>query len=194
MIMFTDWVLTSSGVPIAMQYDNRSRNLVIHGTLPDGWSWSMLVRSGPHFNILDLYPIADGIGTELTADMLSLSGYYTMQLRGTKGDVVRHTNVINTYIPESLSGDAAWPEVPSAFSQIEERLNEINNNPPKPGQDGYWTIYDPDDKEYKPSTIPLPVSGGGIYSSEITAIKVLDLEEYENLDVKNPKTLYCIRG
>lgn len=40
-----------------------------------------------------------------------------------------------------------------------------------------------------------PVMGGGnISSSEISIIKVLDKAEYDALEIKDPKTLYMIRG
>lgn len=160
MIHFADWVISSDcAAPIAMQYDNLSRTLTIAGSFPDGWDWSLLTACRGNLNIIALTPGDNGIGVVLTEDMLSLSGYYAMQLRGTQGDVVRHTNVIEVFIPESLSGDAQWPEVPSEFSQVEQRITAINDNPPKPGPNGYWLIYDPDLGDYAESDVPLPEGG-----------------------------------
>ena len=107
MITFSDWTITSCGPTIARQYDNLSRTLTVLGELPEGWTWTMLVSCGELFNIITLSPVEGGVGADLTEDMLSVSGYYTMQLRGTQGEVVRHTNLINVYIPQSLSGSAA---------------------------------------------------------------------------------------
>lgn len=165
MITFNNWTIEACGAPIAMQYDNLSRSLTVLGDLPDGWTWAMLVESGGSLNIIALSPVEGGVGVTLTDDMLSLAGYYTMQLRGTQGEVVRHTNVIQTYIPASLSGDAQWPTVPSEFTQVEQNIIAINNNPPKPGPDGNWLIYNPDTGEYEESDIPLP--GGGGFGYEI---------------------------
>ena len=160
MITFSDWTITSCGPTIARQYDNLSRTLTVLGELPEGWTWTMLVSCGELFNIITLSPVEGGVGADLTEDMLSVSGYYTMQLRGTQGEAVRHTNLINVYIPQSLSGSAAWPTVPSEFTQIEARITAINDHPPKPGEDGNWMIYNPDAGEYEASDIPLPDSGG----------------------------------
>lgn len=161
MITFSDWTIESCGPPIAMQYDNLSRTMEVLGGIPDGWTWAMLVEAGGNLNIINLSPVEGGVGVTLTADMLSAAGYYTMQLRGTRGDVVRHTNTIRVYIPESLSGDAEWPAVPSEFTQIEQNINAINENPPKPGPNGFWLIYDPEKGEYQESDIPLPEGGMG---------------------------------
>lgn len=166
MITFDNWVINNPcGPPIAMQYDNLSRMLMVTGNIPDGWTWAMLVRCHGKMNIISLAPVEGGIGVTLTNDMLALSGYYTMQLRGTQGDVVRNTNQIQVFIPESLSGDAQWPTVPSEFTQVEQNIIAINNNPPKPGPDGNWLIYNPDTGEYEESDIPLP--GGGGFGYEI---------------------------
>ena len=107
----------------------------------------------------------------LTEDMLSLSGVYFMQLRGTQDEVVRHTNIIQAFIPKSLSGDAQWPEVPSEFSQMEARMQELNDHPPYPGDNGYWMVWDLDTHDYTESAIPLPEVDkgppGGYYTPSV---------------------------
>ena len=196
MITFTDWELAADGDVIARQYDNLSRTLCITGDIPAGWGWDLLVSAQGNLDIIALSPTDGGIGVTLTAGMLALSGYYTLQLRGTRqdggipgsgdgtggistvsddksgetvpasGDVtddgvtVRHTNQIQVYIPASLSGDAQWPEVPSEFTQMEQRLQDLNRHPPTPGADGMWMLWDPDTGQYEPSDIPLPEGGG----------------------------------
>lgn len=164
MIQFSNWTISAlCGEVIARQYDNLSRTLTVMGDLPAGWDWAMLVECRGNLNIITLSPVEGGVGATLTDDMLALSGYYTMQLRGTQGDVVRHTNQIQVFIPDSLSGDAQWPEVPSEFTEIEQTIIAINNNPPKPGVNGYWLIYNPETGEYEESDIPLPEGGGFPY-------------------------------
>lgn len=191
MITFNNWTITSCGAPIAMQYDNLSRSLNVVGEMPDGWDWAMLVESGGNLNIISLSPVDGGVGVTLTDDMLSLSGYYIMQLRGTQGEVVRHTNVIQTYIPASLSGDAKWPIVPSEFTQIEQNIISINNNPPKPGVNGYWMIYNPETGEYEESDIPLPGGGGFGYEIghglKVTGTNTLEVDTA--IDVEQDNTL-----
>ena len=161
MILFDKWTIQAQREVIARQYDNLSRTLTVMGDLPAGWDWAMLVESGRNLNIISLSPVEGGVGVTLTDDMLSLSGYYTMQLRGTQGEVVRHTNIIQAFIPKSLSGDAQWPTVPSEFTQVEQNIIAINNNPPKPGVNGFWMIYNPQTGEYEESDIPIPGDGGG---------------------------------
>lgn len=111
-ILFADWRIQADGEVIARQYDNLSRSIVIVGDIPDGYTWDLLVQAGHNLNIIRLSEMDGGIGVVLTAEMLSVSGLYTMQLRGTlqsDGATVRHTNKISANVPPSLSGDAQWP-------------------------------------------------------------------------------------
>ena len=189
MLIFNDWQIKNDGTLIARQYDNLSRTLTVMGDLPAGWDWAMLVECRGNFNIITLSPVEGGVGATLTDDMLALSGYYTMQRRGTQGDVVRHTNQIQVFIPDSLSGDAQWPEVPSEFTQVEQNILAINNNPPKPGVNGYWMIYNPETGEYEESDIPLPEGGGFPYQIgnglKVTGGDTLEVDTATNVEEDN---------
>lgn len=155
MITFNNWVISNSGL-IAYQFDNLSAYLEITGDIPTGWTWNLYLQSGANLNIVSLTETENGIGIELTAEMLALSGDYYIQLQGTQGDVVKHTNIIRVYIPTSLSGNVQWPTVPSEFTQVEQRIQTLNSNPPYPGDNGYWMIYDIDSGAYIQSSLPLP--------------------------------------
>lgn len=188
MIIFSGWKISSCGDPIAMQYDNLSRQLTVTGDIPDGWSWDMLVSLGDNLNIISLTPIDGGISVTLTQDMLSQSGYYTMQLRGAQGEMVRHTNTVDVFIPSSLSGDAQWPEVPSEFTQVENTIRELNNHPPTPGPNGMWMIYNPDTGEYEESDIPLPEGGSGYvigHGLKVTGTNTLEVDTAEDVEQDN---------
>ena len=126
MITFNNWVISNSGL-IAYQFDNLSAYLEITGDIPTGWTWNLYLQSGANLNIVSLTETENGIGIELTAEMLALSGYYYIQLQGTQGDVVKHTNIIQVYIPRSLSGNVQWPTVPSEFTQVEQRIQTLNS-------------------------------------------------------------------
>ena len=122
MLKFTDWSVSAKDNIIARQYDNKLL-LEINGDLPQGWSWSLLVQQGSNSDVWGLVPTDNGLVCELTRDMLCMRGYYTIQLRGIRADgTVRHTNILRCMVPESLSGEGQWPDAPSEFAQIEERL------------------------------------------------------------------------
>lgn len=148
MIIFNNWQITAPRSVIARQYDNLSRRLEVVGNLPEGYTWSILVQVGSAMDVITLEPMEGGAGVTLTADQLSQSGYYQMQLRGTQVDVVRHTNVISVFIPASLSGDGQWPTLPSEFTQAEQRIRELNEHPSIPGQNGFWMVWDTEADQY----------------------------------------------
>ena len=157
MIYFEDWVLTADpGTIIGQQYDNETVSLTVFGAFPDGWSWAAMVQLGDNLNIIDLSPVEGGVGVVLDADMLALSGSYSLQLKATNGDMVRHTNVVYVGVNASLSGAAQWPTVPSEFSQAEARIRELNAHPPIPGDEGFWLTWDLERDEYVTSDLPLP--------------------------------------
>ena len=151
------WRLTvDAGPVIARQYDNLTRRLEIVGQFPEGWDWTLLVQADKHLDLIALTAMEGGLGVDLTKEMLALSGYYTVQLKGVQGKLVRHTNQVRIFIPDSLSGDANWPEVPSEFSQVEANIRELGEHPPIPGDGGYWLVWDLEKKEYVTSDLPLP--------------------------------------
>lgn len=159
MIVFdpTTWTISlpPSESPIARQYDNLTRSILVTG-VPEGWDWTLLVQASGKLDLIDLEPVEGGVGVTLTAQMLALSGFYTIQLRGTQGDLVRHTNVLQVLVPKSLSGSATWPTVPSAVEQVLQQTAELNQHPPYPGDGGYWMTWDLDTHAYVESQFPLP--------------------------------------
>ena len=124
MIRFDNWTIQADGEVIARQFDNLTRTLTVAGDIPAGWEWAVLVQVGNAMDIIPLTAAEGALSIVLTAQQLSIAGYYQMQLRGTQGDLVRHTNMVTVYIPASLSGDEQWPTVPSEFSDLERRVNE----------------------------------------------------------------------
>ena len=138
----------------------------------------MLVSVGGCLDALPLSPYEDGFSFLLSAENLSLSGTYALQLRGRQGEDIRHTNVIYLLVPESLSGDAAWPSLPTEFSQAEQRIAEYNAHPPIPGANGFWMLWDIDQHKYAESLFPLPEGGGFPYQlgSSLKVVGVNTLE------------------
>lgn len=156
MLIFSDWIIKTDGDLIARQYDNLTRELLVMGDLPEGWAWELLVQASGSVNVIALAPREEGVGVTLTADMLTKAGPYTLQLRGGRGEEVRHTNVIQVVVPASLVGDATWPELPSEFSQAEANIRALNAHPPIPGDNGYWLLWDLEAEDYVESQLPLP--------------------------------------
>lgn len=163
MIQFKDWRLEWDGSPVAMQFDNGSVRLEIVGEMPAGYDWELLVREPEGgMDILALEKQPDGVGILLKRENLPKWGTYALQLRGTlqaDGTTQRHSTVAEVLVPESLSGDTAWPEIPAAFRQLEARLKELAAHPPKPGSEGYWLLWDAEEGAYHDSN--LPVGAGG---------------------------------
>ena len=148
MIQFQDWTIQAQGQVLARQYDNLTRELRIEGDMPQGWDWDLLVQAGELLDVIRLTPDGNSLSVILTAEMLALSGFYLLQLRGTQGEKVRHTNAIRVFVPESLSGDAQWPELPTEFSQAEADIRSLNAHPPIPGEDGFWLLWDLEAERY----------------------------------------------
>ena len=162
MIRFEDWRLVWDGAPVAMQFDNGSTALEIRGTLPEGYGWELLLQEPEGgLDILPMEQAEDGVRVVLKRENLPRGGTYGVQLRGTGQEdpaVRRHSSVVGVVIPQSLSGDTAWPEIPTKFSELEERLRQMLAHPPKPGADGYWMLWD-EENGYQPSQLPVGSAG-----------------------------------
>ena len=161
-LLFSDWVLSKSqGGLLGYQYDNLTRELVVQGDLPEGWTWDILVSASGNG---DTWPLTLGDGQAsitLTDDNLSVHGEYYLQLRGTNGDQVRHTNVVTAYNSRSLSGAGQWPTLPTEWIQAEKDIKELNAHPPVPGSNGYWLLWDLSSHSYQESDLPVPVGPAG---------------------------------
>ena len=108
------------------------------------------------YNIIDLTRNGNICTAVLTKDMLPFTGKYIMQLRGISGDKVYHSDTFDCWVKYSIEPASTYDPVPSEFYQIEQNVTEMNNHPPKPGQNGYWLVWDVITHQYKESAIPLP--------------------------------------
>lgn len=189
MITFANWQIQADSQILAMQYDNGTCVLSVSGDLPEGWTWEMLVSVGGYLDVLPLSPYEDGFSFLLSAENLSLSGTYALQLRGRQGEDIRHTNVIYLLVSESLSGDAVWPTLPTEFSQAEQRIAEYNAHPPIPGPNGFWLLWDINQHKYIESPFPLPEGGGFPYqlgkTLKITGVNTLEVNTAGQVEADN---------
>ncbi len=146
MIQFKDWQIWADPRLSLQQNDHLSRELIVSGPLPEGWDWTMLVQVDGQMDLWPLHPHqGGGVSILLTAQQLGPGGFYRMQLRGTRGDITRHTNVITLFVPRSLCGDKQWPVLPTEFSQAEQRILAIRDeaeryvsHPPIIMDDHWW--------------------------------------------------------
>lgn len=163
MIEWKDWRLTWDGAPAAMQFDNGSVWLDVIGDMPEEYDWELLLQEPEGgLDILPMQARPGGAGVLLQRENLPKGGTYTLQVRGTlRADSVtqRHSSVTEVLVPESLSEGAAWPELPTAFRQLETRLRELAAHPPQPGGEGYWMLWDAESGAYQTSRLPVGTGG-----------------------------------
>lgn len=153
---FSSWHIEASEGILGRQYDNLAHQIVVVGSLPEGYTWDMLVECRGNYNIIPLTLNDTGASATLTADQLALSGYYDFQLRGTQNSVIHHTNSTQIFIPDTIVGPGTWPVLPTEFSEAEAAIKELNAHPPVPGENGYWMIWDLDTHAYVQSDLPIP--------------------------------------
>lgn len=165
MLYMKDWeVCAPPGFSLGFEGDNGATVLEVSTDLTEEWDLKVDVEKDGEKNIIQLTRTGMVYSTLLTASMLADDGTYAMQVRGTLGDYVRHSNLFYATVFRSINAvDFFPPPLPSEFEQMEDRLTSINDNPPMPGENGYWMIWNPDKKEYEESDIPLPAeSSGGV--------------------------------
>lgn len=198
MIYFKNWELTADCEVLARQHDNLTRSITVTGDLPPDWTWEMYVSAGGNMDILPMQQDETGISVLLTAQNLPVAGEYTFELHGTQGEKTRSTNSIHVYIPPTMSGDAHWPEIPTAFTELEKRMQALANTYPTIGDNGNWVIADKDTGVSAKGLTPfigdngnwwigeedtgVPASGGGhgnVFSNDVSAIRVLTRAEYD---------------
>ena len=184
---FSCWHIEASEGILGRQYDNLAHSIVVVGSLPEGYTWDMLVECRGNYNIIPLTVNATGASATLTADQLALSGYYDFQLRGTKDSVIHHTNTTQVFVPDTIVGPGTWPVLPTEFSEAEAAIKELNAHPPIPGVTGYWMLWDLDTGEYVTSDIPLPQVGEGGVLRINSLDETLHLSQEGQLSVNTAK-------
>ena len=160
-LTFSNWKITKPSGTLGYQYDNDSQVLTLGGILPEGYTWDALVQSGQNFDVWNLEPSENGPTITLSEDNLANTGEYYVQIRGTNGEVVQHTNIVSLYVPRSLVGPGTWPTLPTEWIQAEKDIKELNAHPPVPGSNGYWLLWDLSSHSYQESDLPVPVGPAG---------------------------------
>lgn len=121
-MLFNNWNI--SGCVKLRMLDNKTSSFDVVGDIPDGWDWQLFYSCNGNLNIVDVEKTENGLSVLFTKEMLPIEGTYHFQLKGTKGELVKHTNIVKTYVNKSLSGDTQWPVVPSEFEQFEQAVKK----------------------------------------------------------------------
>lgn len=152
-IIFSDWVIALDKGRLPRQYDDGEPLEVVNA--PDGWAWTLNAQMGGNLDVIPLSDTDGVVGTTLSKSQLALAGDYRLQLVGTKDGVTRHTNIIGMAVPVSLSGDATWPTLPTAFSDALDRAEDAADRAesaathgPRISGTNTWEVWDPDKGEY----------------------------------------------
>lgn len=155
--------VSMDGHTLAFQKNNLVDSMVITVDTDETWQYKLDVKypckdsKGEQlYNVIDLTRVGNTCTAILQATMLPFNGKYTMQLRGVSGDKVYHTDTFDVWVKYSIDPGKVYDPVPSEFYQIEFNITSMNNHPPKPGDNGYWLVWNVPKQEYEESDIPLP--------------------------------------
>lgn len=160
-LSFDNWVISKDTGLLGYQYGNESQELWVTGDLPQGWTWDALIQDGSHYDVWPLTLADRGAYITLNDENLAVPGSFYIQIRGTKGEQVQHTNIVSVYISRSLVGPGTWPTLPTEFSQAEKAIKELNAHPPIPGENGFWLLWNLETSSYGESQLPVPVGPAG---------------------------------
>ena len=176
----------SQSLYLGFKGDNNANTLTLTTDFTDEYDLKLDVELAEQKNIIQLAKTADKTySVLLTRDMLGTDGLYKAQIRGTMGDIIKHSNIFYLRIGDSINAEKSFPpSLPSEFEQTESRINELNNNPPKASDTGFWEIYNPETKQYVQSDIPLPEGKEG----KAATVKVGSVTEGETASVTNSGT------
>ena len=155
--------VSMDGHTLAFQKNNLVDSMVITVDTDETWQYKLDVKypckdsDGKElYNVIDLTRVGNTCTAILQATMLPFNGKYTMQLRGISGDKVYHTDTFDVWVKYSIDPGKVYDPVPSEFYQIEFNITSMNNHPPKPGNNGYWLVWNVPKQEYEESDVPLP--------------------------------------
>ena len=155
--------VSMDGHTLAFQKNNLVDSMVITVDTDETWQYKLDVKypckdsNGKElYNVIDLTRVGNTCTAILQASMLPFNGKYTMQLRGISSDKVYHTDTFDVWVKYSIDPGKVYDPVPSEFYQIESNITSMNNHPPKPGNNGYWLVWNVTKQEYEESDIPLP--------------------------------------
>ena len=199
-MLFNNWNI--SGCVKFRMLDNKTSSFDVSGDIPEGWSWQLLYSCNGNLNIVEMQHEENILSVIFTKEMLPTDGTYLFQLKATKDDLVKHTNIVKTYVNKSLSGDMNWPVIPTEFTQIEQAVKGYAESAkessikaenaavhsPIVGENGNWFIWDFEKSEYVDSGNPASIGGGSDLSLGITGAQVEQIAKITAVDIDGKPT------
>ena len=156
----------SPRVSVGFENDNNVTQLNVQVDFEEAYDVKLEVAHKTGVNIIQLDRATPSLySVLLTRDMLATDGLYEAQVRGTLGELVKHSNIFYLDVKNSINATDAFPPIlPSEFTQMEQRITALNQHPPEASDTGYWKIFNPDTGEYELSDIRLPVYEGTLFN------------------------------
>ena len=199
-MLFNNWNI--SGCVKFRMLDNKTSSFDVSGDIPEGWSWQLLYSCNGNLNIVEMQHEENILSVIFTKEMLPTDGTYLFQLKATKDDLVKHTNIVKSYVNKSLSGDINWPTIPTEFTQIEQvvkvyaesakessiKAENAAVHSPIIGENGNWFIWDFEKSEYVDSGKPASIGGGTDLSLGITGAQVGQIVKITEVDTDGKPT------
>ena len=110
MLYLKDWrICTPPEFPWALRGDNLAVTLALDTDLPEGWDLKLDVEKRGKEKY---HPAGAGgqvYSVQLTSSMLASGGLYLLQVRGTLGEQIRHSNQFYAAVHHSINAVDAFP-------------------------------------------------------------------------------------
>ena len=194
-MLFNNWNI--SGCVKFRMLDNKTSSFDVSGDIPEGWSWQLLYSCNGNLNIVEMQHEENILSVIFTKEMLPTDGTYLFQLKATKDDLVKHTNIVKSYVNKSLSGDIKWPVKGYAKSAKQSEINasvsatKAENaavHSPIVGENGNWFVWDFEKSEYVDTGKPASIGGGSDLSLGITSATVGQIAKITAVDTDGKPT------
>ena len=163
-ITLNETKITQDSKNLAFEKNSGVDEIVITVDTDETWSYKLDVKypdkynvgNDALYNVIDLDRNGNICSVILTSKMLPFNGKYTMQLRGTSGDKVYHSDTFEAWVKYSIEPRSTYDPIPSEFYQIEAKLDDKVNEAkqyaenaetastrmPKISPDKTWLIWD----------------------------------------------------
>ena len=163
-ITLNETKITQDSKNLAFEKNSGVDEIVITVDTDETWSYKLDVKypdkynvgNDALYNVIDLDRNGNICSVILTSKMLPFNGKYTMQLRGTSGDKVYHSDTFEAWVKYSIEPRSTYDPIPSEFYQIEAKLDDKVNEAkqyaenaetastrmPKISSDKTWLIWD----------------------------------------------------